>query len=102
MPTRSRPLASAIAVIRSAMGRPPVLGSTLSPNFTGCAMVLLLVWSSVRVSFRRLGCGVDGQVLVPGDEGDLTCPADQAPDAAPASAAPSTPPLTPYPPRKQP
>src|SRR5271166_2089810 len=48
MPTRSRPLASAIAVIRSAMGRPPVLGSTLSPNFTGWVMVLLLVW---RVRF---------------------------------------------------
>ena len=29
-----------IAVIRSAMARPPVLGSTLSPNFTGCVMVL--------------------------------------------------------------
>src|SRR5216683_8451858 len=42
MPTRSSPPASAMAVIRSAMARPPVLGSTLSPNFTDCAMVLLL------------------------------------------------------------
>src|ERR1700683_4538737 len=43
MPTSSRPPSSAIAAIRSAMGKPPVLGSTFSPNFTGCDMALLLV-----------------------------------------------------------
>src|SRR3979411_1535012 len=38
MPTYSRPPASAMAVIRSAMARPPVLGSTFRPNLTGCVM----------------------------------------------------------------
>src|SRR5260370_7756787 len=43
------------------MGRPPVLGSTLSPNLTGCAMVLLLV-SAERREHRVIEHGTRGHV----------------------------------------
>src|SRR3981081_309817 len=72
MPTYSRPLASAMAVIRAAMARPPVLGATLRPNAAargwracaskGCAMR--------SAPLRRVG---SGSVL--GDPGQ--CPGQQ-------------------------
>ena len=50
-----------------AMGRPPVLGSTLSPNFTGCVMIVLLVWSSGPASGDPAE-GAGEQVLLAGSE----------------------------------
>src|SRR5258708_5967813 len=44
------------------MGRPPVLGSTLSPNLTGSAMVLLLV-SAERREHRVMKDGARGHVF---------------------------------------
>ena len=38
-PAYSRPAAPAMAVMRAAMAKPPVLGSTMRPNATGRVMV---------------------------------------------------------------
>src|SRR5690348_18426650 len=58
-----------MAVIRSAMGRPPVLGSTLSPNFTGCVMIVLLVWrSGPGLGSGDPAEGAGEQVLLAGGE----------------------------------
>src|SRR5260370_13821372 len=77
MPTYSRPLASAMAVIRAAMARPPVLGSTLRPNaaargLRACASRACASKGSAMRSapLRRVG---SGSVL--GDPGQ--CPGQQ-------------------------
>src|SRR5260370_35527203 len=68
MPTYSRPAGSAMAVIRSAMARPPVLGSTLRPNLTGSVIWLLLVCPGVSV-FCDSGQGPGEHVQFGGRQG---------------------------------
>src|SRR5713226_1428708 len=65
MPTYSRPVESAMAVIRSAMASPPVLGSTLRPKAAGrCGMYLLLASRADPSVLGDPGQGTGQQVLL--------------------------------------